>query len=111
MLDPLRISLALLTIFTVSRFHQHFPLVAKFRPLFTLFAFSLLYAFLRRRALATEGVFKTWPARLMLALGVFACVSAPFGTSLGGSATYILGNYSKTLMYAFLLIAAIRGSA
>ncbi|MGH7628560.1 MAG: O-antigen ligase family protein, partial [Gemmatimonadales bacterium] len=41
----------------------------------------------------------------------FACVSAPFGTSLGGSATYILGNYSKTLMYAFLLIAAIRGSA
>ena len=110
-LDSLRICLGLLTIFTVSRVHQHFSLLAKFRPALVLVVLAFGYAFLMRSALASEGLFRTWPARLMLALGVFACVSAPFGTSLGGSANYILSNYSKTLLYAFLLLVAIRGSS
>ncbi len=108
-LDPLRICLALLTIFAVSRIHQHFPLIAKFRPSLLLVALALGYAFLKPRTLSSEGVFRTWPARLMLGLLIFACLSVPFGTSIGGSATFIIGSYSKTLLYAFLLIAAIRG--
>ncbi len=110
-MDPLRLGLFLLTIVTVSRIHQHFGFIARFRPALLLVAITAVYAYLNPKKLSTWGMLKTWPAKLMVALLVFACVSAPFGLSLGGSASFIIGDYSKTLIYAFLLIAAIRGAA
>ncbi len=110
-LDPLRICLSLLTIFAVSRIHQHFPALAPLRPALLLVVVAFLYAFLKPSTLSPEGVLRTWPARLMLALLVLACLSVPFGTSIGGSAEFILDSYGKTLLYAFLLVAAIRGAS
>src|SRR3990170_3076040 len=107
-LDPFRVSLALLIIVNVSRIHQHFGVLAKLRPGMTLAALALVYAFLNPRQVSLKGVFNTVPARLMLALVLLACVSAPFGLSLGGSGRYILESYSKVIVGAVLLIAAIR---
>ena len=42
-------------------------------------------------------------------MAVVACLSVPFGLSLGRSAMYIIRDYSKVLVFGFLLIAAIRG--
>jgi O-antigen ligase len=108
-MDPLRLSLFLLTVVTVSRIHQHFSILAKVRPALLLFAFAAGYALLNRRSLATGDLFKTWPAKAVIGLFVLSCVGAPFGISLGGAATYALTAYSKVIVYALLLIVAIRG--
>jgi O-antigen ligase len=41
-------------------------------------------------------------------LAILSCLSVAFGISLGGSASFILNSYSKTLAIAFLLAISIR---
>jgi O-antigen ligase len=106
--DPLRIALFVLTILTVSRVHEHYPLLAKFRPAVLLVAASVGYAYLNPRFLTRTNVLRLWPMRLVVILAVLACASAAFGISLGGAATFILGSYVKTLAYAFLIAVSIR---
>jgi O-antigen ligase len=106
--DPLRITLFVLTILTISRVHEHYPVLAKFRPALLLVIASVAYAYLNPRYLARANVLRAWPMRLVAALGVLSCFSAAFGISLGGSASFILNNYAKTLGYAFLIAVSIR---
>lgn len=108
MRDPLRLSLGLLTVVTVSRIHQHWPAIAQLRPALLLVFVTAAYAGLNARYLSREALLATRPARLLAVCGVLACLSAVFGISLGNSGYFILSSYSKTLIYAFLLIAATR---
>jgi len=107
-LDPLRIALFVLTILTISRVHERYPVLATFRPALLLVMASIGYAFLNPRYLTRSNVLRRWPMRLVAALGVLACCSAVFGISLGGSAIFILDSYAKTLAYAFLIAVSIR---
>jgi O-antigen ligase len=107
-LDPLRIALFILTILTISRVHERYPVLAAFRPALLLVMASIGYAYLNPRYLARGNVLRMWPMRLVAALGIQACCSAVFGISLGGSATFILDSYAKTLAYAFLIAVSIR---
>lgn len=106
--DPLRMVLFVLTIITVSRVHQHYPVLEKFRPAVLLVIASVGYAYLNPRYLTRTNVLRFWPMRVVAVLGVLACCSAAFGISLGGSASFILGSYAKTLAYAFLIAVSIR---
>jgi O-antigen ligase len=106
--DPLRITLFVLTVVTISRVHQHYPALQKFRPALVLVIVSIGYAYLNPRYLTRTNVLRLWPMRLVAALGVLACCSAAFGISLGGSASFILDSYVKTLAYAFLIAVSIR---
>lgn len=106
--DPFRILMFALTILNVSRVHQHYSVLMKLRPALLLVAAATVYAYLNPRVLTRENVLGYWPMRLLVVLGVLACYSAVFGISLGRSATFILGVYSKTLIYAFLLAVCIR---
>ena len=106
--DPLRISLFLLTIVTISRIHQHWRILAVLRPALVLAFLTAAYAYLNPRLVEPRGPFYTWPAKVVLALAIFACLAVPFGISMGGSGKFILTEYSKTLIFAFLLFAAIR---
>ena len=108
MRDPLRSVLFVLTVLTISRVHEAYPLLAKFRPALVLVAASIGYAYLNPRYLTRTNVLRLWPMRLVAALGVLACFSAVFGLSLGGSASFILSSYVKTLAYAFLIAVSIR---
>lgn len=92
---------------SMSRFHVHFGLGA-LRPGLVLTLLAGAYAVFNPNVLNTAKLLTFWPAKVMLALGVLACFSAAFGISLGASATFILGEYAKTLIHGFLLIAAIR---
>src|SRR2546423_8054821 len=107
-LDPLRIALFVLTLLTISRVHERYPMLAKFRPALLLVIVAIGYAFLNPRYLTRTNVLRHWPMRLVAALAVQACCSAVFGISLGGSASFILDSYAKTLAYAFLLAVSIR---
>jgi O-antigen ligase len=110
-LDPFRKMLFILTIVTISRVHQHFHPIAMLRPALLMTAGLGVYAFLRPKALNPDGAFRTWPGRLVAAFAIFACISAPFGISLGNSGFFILETYSKTVVYCFLLILAVRTTA
>jgi len=105
--DPLRISLFLLMVLTISRIHQHWHILAVFRPALLLAVLSAVYAYVNPRLIDRRGL-QTWPAKVVLALGILACAAAPFGISMGASGMFILTEYSKTLIFAFLLFAAIR---
>jgi O-antigen ligase len=106
--DPLRITLFVLTVITISRVHQHYPVLEKFRPGVLLVIASVGYAYLNPHYLTRTNVLRLWPMRLVAALGVLACCSTAFGISLGGSASFILNTYGKTLAYAFLIAVSIR---
>ena len=108
--DPLRILLFLLTIVTISRVHLHYPVLAKMRPVLLLSILALGYVYLNPRELTRTNVLSLWPMRLVAILGILACCSAPFGLSLGGSASFILDSYSKTIAYSFLIAMSIRHS-
>jgi O-antigen ligase len=106
--DPLRVTLFVLTILTISRVHQHYPVLEKFRPALILVIVSIGYAYLNPLYLTRANVLRLWPMRLIAALAVLACSSAAFGISLGASASFILNSYAKTLAYAFLIAISIR---
>ncbi|MFQ5745726.1 MAG: O-antigen ligase family protein [Gemmatimonadota bacterium] len=107
-MDGLRALLFLLILVTVSRIHQHFRFLAPLRPALLLALLTLLYAMTHPKQLNTGKLLRFWPPRVIVALAVMACLSTAFGISIGGSAMYILTEYSKVLILAFLLIAAIR---
>src|SRR5207245_3393130 len=69
---------------------------------------ATVYAILNPRLVSTANLKRTWPARVVVALAVLACLSAPFGISLGASAHAILDVYSKVLVFAFLVMAVVR---
>jgi O-antigen ligase len=106
--DPLRLTLFILTVLTISRVHEHYPLLAKFRPALLLVVASVGYAYLNPRYLTRANVLRLWPTRLVVTLGIVACCSAAFGISLGGSASFILNSYVKTLAYVLLIALSIR---
>ena len=74
--DPLRMALFVLTVITISRVHQHYPVLEKFRPALVLVIASIGYAYLNPRYLTRTNVLRLWPMRLVAALGVLACCSA-----------------------------------
>jgi O-antigen ligase len=106
--DPLRMMLFALTILTISRAHEAYPILAKLRPALLLVVGSVGYAYLNPRYLTRTNVLSVWPMRIVAMLAVIACASAAFGISLGGSANFILDSYVKTLAYCFLVALAIR---
>jgi O-antigen ligase len=106
--DPLRVTLFVVTILTISRVHQHYPFLAPLRPVLLLVIASAAYAYLNPRSLTRVNVLTLWPMRLIALLGVLACSSAVFGISLGSTAHYILETYAKTILYAFLIAMSIR---
>jgi O-antigen ligase len=107
-LDPLRGALFGLVVLSVSRIHSYYPFVAKLRPLLLLVAFTGVYAFLNPKKIAA-GNLQLKPARLVMAVAVWACLTTAFGISLGGSAKFILDEFSKTVLLCVLLMVGIRG--
>lgn len=108
--DPLRISLVLLTALTVSRFHQHYAFIGRLRPALLLAAFALGYALLHPSRLGNGQWVRTWPAKVVIGLAVMACLSVPFGISMGRAGRFVLEDFSKVLIFCFLLMGVIRGA-
>jgi O-antigen ligase len=106
--DPLHLALFVLVIFTVSRVHQHFPLLAKTRPALLLALGAAGLAYINPRYLSRKRLLYTWPAKVVAILTILTAGSALFGISVGNSGKFILDEYSKTIIQTLLLIAAIR---
>lgn len=108
--DGYRNIISLLMLFTISRIHQHFGFLRPFHPAVLLVAAAGLYALMNPRYLATATASKTWSFKMILAMGVMACLSTPFGISMGSSGSFIIYEYSKTILFAYLVLLGIRKS-
>ncbi len=106
--DPLRRILFLVMLLTISRVHQHFDIIGRLRPAFVLILLAAFLAIANRRSLQLENVVRSWPAKLVAAIGVMACLSVPFAISIGASGRFIVESFSKVLIFAFLIVAATR---
>jgi O-antigen ligase len=109
-LDPLRIALFMLMVMTVSRIHQHFRLIAKLRPGMLLVFAVGAYALMNPKFIRTETLVKSWLPKVIFALAIQACLSVPFGVSIGNSGLFIITDYSKTIIFAVLLMVAVRNT-
>ena len=106
--DGLQFVLWVLVVFSLSRIHQHFGFLGAIRPGVTLLSLAGLFALINRGSLDHAG-FRTIPARIVAAIVVLACVSVPFGLSMGNSARFLLEDYFRMLAVYVLLLMAIRG--
>jgi len=106
--DGLRWALFVLVIFTVSRLHQYNSITTAIRPVLLLTFVVAGYAYVNPKLINATSLIKYWPAKVMLALVVLACLSVPFGISIGNSGRFILEAFSKNVILAFLLIAGCR---
>jgi O-antigen ligase len=106
--DGFRNIMSLLMVFTISRIHQHFPILAPFRPLMLLTLLGAFYALANPRFLSKDYAIKTWSFKITMAMGIMACISVPLGISMGASGMFILSEYSKVILFGVLVLFAIR---
>lgn len=106
--DGFRLALFFLVVFSISRIHQHFGFLGALRPGLTLLGLAIVLAAAKPSALGTSA-FSTWPARIVMALVVVACLSVPFGLSMGNSGKFLLDAYFRVLAVYLLLALSLRG--
>lgn len=106
--DAYRFSLFLLIVVSISRIHKHFGLLAAMRPAFVLAIVTLGFALVKTGSL-NFATLKTRPAQLMFAVVVMACLSVPFGISMGNSARFLLDALFRLALVYVLLMLALRG--
>ena len=109
--DPLHVSLILLMILTISRVHQQFPILSAVRPALALVAFACVQAVMNPKLLSEKGLLFTWPPKVVAGFVTMACLSIPFGISPGASGLFVLEMYSTVVVFAALLVLAIRRAA
>jgi O-antigen ligase len=100
----------LIMIMTISRIHQHFRFLTPARPALVVTLLAAAYAYMNPKFLASGNLTRTWPAKAILGMFAAACISVPLGISMGGSGRFIIEEYVKTIVFAFLVIAAIRNT-
>lgn len=108
--DGYRNIISVMMLITISRIHQHFGFLTPFRPALTLTMLAGLYALMNPRYLSGDFAPKTWSARMIAAIAIMACLSVPFGLSMGNSGSFIIKEFSKTILFAYLVLLAVRKS-
>jgi len=106
----MRMLLFAIIVMAISKIHANFNFLTRLHPAQLAVLLALFYAMANPKSLATGKLLRTWPAKVMAGLGLMACLSVPFGLSMGGAAAFFLNEYSKTLVLAFLVLAAIRNT-
>lgn len=95
-----------MVLISISRVHQHFGPLAALRPgLLTALA-ALGFAIMNPSILSFVNL-KTRPAKYMIALVVMACISVPFGISIGSSGKFLLDNYFRIVLAYVLVTLAL----
>ncbi len=106
--DPVKIGLFVLTVIAVSRIHQHWTVIGKMRPALLMVALLAFYTLANPRSVNADNMVKYWPSKLIIGMCVLAYLSIPFGISMGNSGIFVLDTYSKTIVYALLLLVSVR---
>ena len=106
--DGVQLALFTLLVFSISRIHQHYGFLGSIRPGVTFLALAGLFAAVNPRNL-DFATLSTRPAKIVGAIVVLACLSVPFGLSMGNSGKFLLDAYFRLLAMYLLVVVAIRG--
>ncbi len=107
--DAFHIVTALLLVVTISRVHQQFGFLSQLRPGLVLLALALLFAAMNPRMLAVANL-RTYPIRIVGLLVLAACLSVPFGLSMGNSAKFLLDAYLRLILVYLLITLSLGGT-
>jgi O-antigen ligase len=109
--DPLRLALAAFIILTISNVHMYVRPLAMLRPGMLLWLFVVTYPILVPASVRWSNLAAAWPGKVFVALGVIACLSVPFGLSIGAAGSYFIDVYSRILLLGIVLMIGIRNVA
>jgi putative inorganic carbon (hco3(-)) transporter len=107
-LDVLRVSLFLFIIISISTVQGYVRPLGLLRPGITLWVLALAAVFLVPRGVRWSNIVASFPPKAVGILVVLACLSAPFGLSLGASGNFLLTVYFRIVVLFFILVIAIR---
>ena len=106
--DAVRVCLFALVVINISAIHMYLGPARVLRPGMTFLGAAFLLAVLKPKLVNWKNMTAAYPSKWVLVLFGFACGSALFGLSFGGSFKYILNVYSLNLIFFFLIVVAIR---
>jgi O-antigen ligase len=106
----MRIALFVVVLVSIARIQYVFAFLAPFRLALVSLAVATGFAVLSPKAVAWKNLFSTWMGVAMGVYGFQTIVSAFAGISLGGSATYLIEEFSRTLVATFIFLAGIRAA-
>lgn len=106
----MRLALFLVVLVNIARIQYVFPFLAPFRLALLSLAVATGFAVLSPKAVAWKNLFSTWMGVAMGVYGFWTIVASFFGISLGGSATYLIEEFSRTLVATFIFLAGIRAA-
>lgn len=101
------LALWVMLVLSISRIHQHLTFLAPLRPALLAALAAFAFALMKPSLLSMENL-RTKPARYMILLVVMACLSVPFGISIGNSGKFLLEIYFRVVLAYVLLTLAIR---
>jgi O-antigen ligase len=107
-LSPLNVLIFAYILVGVGRVHQHFSFLSPLRPALLSFVLIVAYVVLNPSAIDIRNLFRTWPGQALLLLGTLAGGSALFGISLGAAAMVIIEDFASILIFACILVSAIK---
>lgn len=108
---PFMWAMMVLTVLALSRAQAIVGPLAAMRPAMLMVMVAGVYAFLRPSVMNLRIVKRSWPPKVLIALAVTACLSVPFGISIGRAGLFVLTDYWKILLYTFLLMVALQTPA
>ncbi len=104
----MRVALFVVVLVSIARIQYVFPFLAPFRLALVSLAVATGFAVLSPKAVAWKNLFSTWVGVALAVYGLQTIVSAFFGISLGNSATYLIEEFSRTLVATLIFLAGIR---
>lgn len=106
--DPMRLALFVFIVVSIARVHQLVPALAVLRPGMLTLAIASGFALLVPEKVAWRNLTDTWMGRAILAYAATTIFASFAGLSLGGSASYLISDFSKVVVSTFILLAALR---
>jgi O-antigen ligase len=108
-IDMLRWGLFFFIIVVISTVHAYVPPLAKLRPGLILWLFIAAYPLMMPRTLRLENLQSSWVVKALAVLFACALLSIPFGISMGQAGKHFIDIYSRVMLFAIILLVAIRG--
>ena len=109
--NPFLLTLLVLTVITVSRVHSYVGILRVTRPALLLVLAAGLIAIARPELLSIRNAMRTFIGPVFIGLAIVACLSVPFGISMGRAGRFLIEDYWKTLLFAWLLLVGVRHGA
>jgi O-antigen ligase len=106
----MRIALFVVVLVSIARIQYVFPFLEPFRLALVSLGVATGFAVLSPKAVAWKNLFSTWVGIALAVYGLQTIISAFAGISLGGSATYLIEEFSRTLVATLIFLAGIRAA-